>query len=41
MRCPKCKTEPHSPIQIQRKGMCRMCVQDPNWLIKRKEKEGK
>ncbi len=25
MKCPKCGTEPHTPIQIKRVGMCRWC----------------
>ena len=25
MKCPKCGTEPHTPIQIKRAGMCRWC----------------
>jgi hypothetical protein len=25
MKCPKCKTQPHTPIQIKRVGMCRWC----------------
>ncbi len=25
MKCPICNTYPHTPIQIQRKGMCRWC----------------
>mgnify|MGYP006266761339 CR=1 FL=1 len=25
MKCPKCGTAPHTPIQITRKGMCRWC----------------
>jgi hypothetical protein len=25
MKCPKCGTEPHTPIQIKKAGMCRWC----------------
>lgn len=25
MKCPKCKTYPHSPLQIANKGMCYKC----------------
>lgn len=25
MKCPKCGTEPHTPIQIKKYGMCRWC----------------
>ena len=25
MKCPKCGTAPHTPIQIKKKGMCRWC----------------
>ena len=25
MKCPKCGTAPHTPIQIKRVGMCRWC----------------
>lgn len=25
MKCPKCGTAPHTPIQIKRAGMCRWC----------------
>lgn len=29
MRCPKCETEPHTPTQIRRYGMCRWCQKLP------------
>lgn len=30
MKCPKCGTEPHTPIQIKRAGMCRWCENTAN-----------
>lgn len=33
MKCPKCGTAPHAPIQIKRKGMCRWCESKPERTI--------
>jgi hypothetical protein len=29
MKCSICGTEPHTPIQIKRAGMCRWCEKNP------------